>query len=103
MKIMNVENECERFFAIEYLSKQLFHDFPENICRMSISICPKFDFFLYIYIDSLMSTRRSGGLWGTFQINRKWQTTDLIFVVKIDHFDQIPDGPEIVGLADCIN
>ena len=22
-----------------------------------------------------MSTRRSGGLWGTFQINRKWQTT----------------------------
>ena len=29
----------------------------------------------YIYIDSLMSTRRSGGLRGAFQINRKWQTT----------------------------
>ena len=29
----------------------------------------------WVDIDSLMSTRRSGGLRGAFQINRKWQTT----------------------------
>ena len=34
---------------------------------------------MYLYIDSVMSTRRSGGLRGVFQINGKQQTTHAAY------------------------
>ena len=49
--------------------------YSEPDISMSVTLISK-------YMDSLMSTRRSGGLRGTFQINRKWQTTHKIDFYK---------------------